>query len=172
MNPLAPFLPVNRASATAYLVGIGFLAVLDFLRLKSGLPGMLVFVGMLAIWFLVLSLHVNRRRHAGRDIGLAFLPVGLAILGKVLGSFIALMPGVYSAMMDFAESNGVDTSDPVALQEALSEPGFQTEFQRQMEANPELVAHIASATGGGSFLGFWLVIAAFAIFYSRMPKAG
>ena len=171
MNPRVLFLPMYRASSTAYLGGIALLAVLDFLRLQSGLPGMLVFFGLLGIWFAVLSLHVNRRRHAGREIGLAFLPVGLAVVGKLLGTFIAFMPGIYVAMMDFAASNGVDTSDPDALQQALSDPGFQTEFQRQMEANPDLVAHIASSAGGGSFLGFWLVIAAFAIGYSRMPKA-
>ncbi|WP_203292702.1 hypothetical protein [Maricaulis parjimensis] len=172
MNPLVLFLPVYRASVTAYLGGIALLAVFDFLRLQSGLPGLMMVFGMLAIWFFVLSLHVNRRRHAGRDIALAFLPVGLAILGKMLGSFIALMPGIYSAMMEFASGNGVDTSDPQALQEALSDPGFQTEFQRQLEANPELVEHIASASGSGSFLGFWLVIAGFAIWFSRMQRAG
>ncbi|MAK65246.1 MAG: hypothetical protein CMF75_10990 [Maricaulis sp.] len=170
MNPLVPFLPVYRASVTAYLGGIALLAVLDFLRLQSSLPGGAMILGLLAIWFFVLSLHVNRRRHAGRDIALAFLPVGLAIVGKILGSFISLMPGIYTAMMEFARSNGVDTDDPQALQAALSDPGFQTEFQRQLEANPELVEHIASAAGSGSFLGFWLVIAGFAIWFARMQK--
>ncbi len=172
MNPRVLFLPMYRASSTAYLGGIALLAVLDFLRLQSGLPDLLMYFSLLGIWFCVLSLHVNRRRHAGRDIALAFLPVGLAVVGKIVGTFIALMPGIYVAMMDFAASNGVDTSDPDALQQALSDPGFQTEFQRQMESNPELLEHIASAAGGGSFLGFWLVIAAFAIWFSRLQKTG
>ncbi|WP_300541085.1 hypothetical protein [Maricaulis sp.] len=172
MNPLVLFLPVYRASITAYLAGIAILAFLDFLRIQYGLGPVPRWVGMLAIWFFVFSLHANRRRHAGRGIGIAFLPLGLAIVAKGIGAFFAMIPGAYSAMTEFAAENGVDTDDQQALAEALNDPGFQQEFQRAMQNDPELLQQLMSATGPGSFIGFWLVIAVFAIWFARMARPG
>ena len=134
MNPLVLFLPVYRASTTAFLAGLGVLALLDFARIEFGLLGGLSWIGMLAIWFFTLSLHINRRRHAERGVGLAFLPLVLAVIVKGIAAFFAMVASLYPAMLRFAEDNGVDTDDPVALNEALSEPGFQQEFSRSRQS--------------------------------------
>jgi hypothetical protein len=172
MNPLVLFLPIYRASATALLAGLAVLAVADFVRIQFGLGPVPIWIGMLAVWFFVLSLFINRRRHAGRGVGLAFLPVGLGIVGKGIGAIAGLMPGIYSAMIDFAAENGVDTSDQVALAEAMNEPGFQQEFQRALQENPEMLEQLTATTGLASFIGFWLVILAFAVWFSRMSRQG
>ena len=172
MNPLVLFLPVYRASTTAFLAGLGVLALLDFARIEFGLLGGLSWIGMLAIWFFTLSLHINRRRHAERGGGLAFLPLVLAVIVKGIAAFFAMVASLYPAMLRFAEDNGVDTDDPVALNEALSEPGFQQEFSRQLQENPEMVAQMLESSGISSFIGFWLVIAIFAIWFARMVRTG
>lgn len=70
-------------------------------------------------------------------------------------------------MINFAEQNGVDTADQQELAEALNAPGFQQEFQRALQNDPELVQRLLSATGFASFIGFWLVILLFALWFAR-----
>ena len=89
-----------------------------------------------------------------------------------IGAIAGLMPGIYNAMVEFAAENGVDTSDQAALAEAMGEPGFQQEFQRALQENPEMLEQLTGATGLASFIGFWLVILAFAIWFSRMSRQG
>lgn len=172
MNPLVLFLPTFRASTTAYLLGLVVLAVLDYARLTYGLPLVPGWLGMLAMWFFVFSLHANRRRHAGENIGLAFLPILVAIVVKGIGSAIGFFPGVYASMVEFAESNGIDTSDQQALAEAMNEPGFQTAWQAELEADPDAVAAMLEGTAMPSFFAFWLIIAIFAIWFAQMKKSG
>lgn len=170
MNPLVLFLPVYRASTTAFLAGLALFAIVDVLRIQYGLGPVPVWIGMLAIWFFVLSLFINRRRHAGRAPGLAFLPLGLGLLGKGIGAMIGLMPGVYRAMIGFAEDSGVDTSNQQELADALNDPGFQQEFQRALQDNPEMLERLMGATGLASFIGFWSVIVLFALWFARQSR--
>ena len=170
MNPLVLFLPAYKASTTAYLLGIGVLAVLDFLRMSTigGTPPGLV--GMLAIWVFVFSLHANRRRHAGRDIGLAALPVGIAVIGKFIGAIVGAMIRMMFDLIEFAAANGVDTADQAALEEALNDQEFLDAFTRTIEQDPEYLPSLVEASQPASFIGFWLVIAAFAIWFFQMRK--
>jgi hypothetical protein len=170
MNPLVLFLPVYRASATAFLAGLALFAVIDLVRIQYGLGPVPVWLGMLAIWFFVLSLFINRRRHAGRGVGLAVLPVGLAIVSKGIGAMVGLMPAIYRSMVDFAADNGVDTSDQQEMAQAFNDPGFQQEFQRFLQDNPDRVEQLLGATGLASFIGFWLVIVLFALWFARLPR--
>lgn len=170
MNPLVLFLPVYRASVTAYLLGLVLLALLDAMRMAFGLVVIPSWIALLAIWFFVYSLHANRRRHAGREPALALLPVGIAILVKGIAAIGGVFPGMYAAMTDFAERNGVDTSDPQAFNNALSQPGFQAAFQDDLLARPEALEAMMAGMAWPSWIGFWSAIALFAIWFSRMRR--
>jgi hypothetical protein len=172
MNPLVLFLPIYRASTSAYVLGVILLATTDFVRLTYGLPLIPGWLGLIAIWFFVFSLHANRRRHAGESIGLAFLPLMVALLGKMIGSVVGFFPGVYESMRQFAESNGIDTNDTQAFAEAMNEPGFQQAWQTHLESDTELLMAMFEGTAMPSFIGFWLMIAVFAIWFAQMRKTG
>lgn len=172
MNPLVLFLPNFKASTTAYLLGLVILAAADYARLQFGIPFIPGWIGMIAIWFFVFSLHANRRRAVEQGIGLAFLPVTLAIVAKGIGAVVGFFPGLMDTMTQFAEESGVDTSDSAALQEAFNDPGFQQSYQAWLEANPEVIASFLSGTAIPSFIGFWLVIAVFAIWFAQMKRTG
>jgi len=168
MNPLVLFLPVYRATGTAYLLGLVVLALLDAMRLQFGLILIPSGIALIAIWFFVYSLHANRRRHAGREPALAVLPVVVAALAKGLAAVLGIFPGLVAAMMDFAERNGVNTADDQAFAAAISQPGFQEAFQEDLLTRPELMDTLASGMTWPSWFGFWLVIALFAIWFARM----
>ena len=168
MNPLVLFLPVYRASVTAYVLGLVLLALLDAMRMQFGLILIPSGLAMLAVWFFVYSLHANRRRHAGRVPELAILPVGAAILAKGVAAIGGIFPGLVAAMTDFAERNGIDTADQQAFANAINQPGFQEAFQDDLQARPETLEALLAAMAWPSWFGFWLVIALFAIWFSRM----
>ncbi|WP_417493630.1 hypothetical protein [Maricaulis sp.] len=170
MNPLVLFLPVYRASVTAYLLGLVALALLDAMRMQFGLIVIPSWLALPAIWFFVFSLHANRRRHAGQDPVLAVLPVLAAILGKGVGALVGFFPGMFAAMTDFAERNGVDTTDQQAFADAINQPGFQEAFQAEFQARPEMLDTLVAGMAWPSWLGFWLVIALFAIWFARMRR--
>jgi len=172
MNFGVMFLPIYRASTTAFLLGLGVFAALDAMRLSVEIPLFSGWIGMLAIWFFVYSLHANRRRHAGQETGLAFLPLGVAILGKMIGAMIVLISAVWQYMLEFASRNGVDVNDPEALGEAVSDPGFQEAMQAEINANPEVLLQWTGQASMMSWLGFWLVIALFSIWFANMKKSG
>ena len=172
MNPAVLFLPTYRASMTAFVLGLVVLAIIDFARMSSDIPYLSGAWGMLVLWFFVYSLHANRLRHAGRETGLASLPVGVAVIGKGIGFLVGLFPGIYASMLAFAEQNGVDTSDQVALAEALQDPAFSESWVASIEGDTALQEALVAATNSGSFIGFWLVIALFAIWFAQMKRLG
>ncbi len=73
-------------------------------------------------------------------------------------------------MRDFAERNGVDTADPHALTDAISQPGFEQAFLDDMQARPELIDTLTAGMAWPSWFGFWLVIGLFAIWFARMRR--
>ncbi len=171
MNPLVLFLPVYRASVTAYLLGLALLAALDAMRMQFGVILIPSGIAMIAIWFFVYSLHANRRRHAQREPALAVLPVGVAVLAKGMAALAGIFPGLVAAMTDFAERNGVDTSDQQAFANAINQPGFQEAFQEDLLARPEMLDALIAGMAWPSWFGFWLVIALFAPWFARMRPA-
>ena len=171
MNPLVLFLPVYRASVTAYLLGLVLLAALDAMRMQFGLILIPSGFALIAIWFFVYSLHANRRRHAKREPALAVLPVGAAVLAKGVAAVGGIFPGLVAAMTDFAERNGVDTADQQAFANAINQPGFQEAFQEDLQARPEMLDALMAGMAWPSWFGFWLVIALFAVWFSRMRPA-
>lgn len=170
MNPLVLFLPVYRASVTAYLLGLVLLALLDAMRMQFGLILIPSGIALIAVWFFVYSLHANRRRHAGREPALAGLPVLVAILAKGAAAVAGIFPGLVAAMQDFAQRNGVDTADPQAFANAINQPGFQQAFQDDLQARPELIDTLTAGMAWPSWFGFWLVISLFAIWFARMHR--
>jgi len=172
MNPLVLFLPVYRASVTAYLLGLVALALLDAMRLQFGLIAIPTGLAMVAIWFFVYSLHANRRRHAGREPALAIVPLLVAVLAKGAAAIGSIFPGLVAAMTDFAERNGVDTSDQQAFANAINQPGFQQAFQEDLQARPEALDALMTGMVWPSWFGFWLVIGLFAIWFARMRRPG
>jgi len=172
MNFGVMFLPVFRASTTAFVLGLGVFAALDALRLSVDIPLLSGGAGMLVIWFFVFSLHVNRRRHAGRGVGLSFLPVVFAIMAKGIAVASAVLQKAMESMMAFAESNGIDTADVEELTGAINDPGFVEAWQADMESNPEIILEWAAQSDWASYLGFWGVIALFALWFANMKKSG
>lgn len=172
MNPIALLLPNHRASVSAFVLGIVILMALDALRLSFGSAPVPGFVPLFAIWFVCFSLLANRRRHAGRDVGLAFLPLALAILAKGVGALVGIGTQVYTAMLEFADEQGLDTTDQAAFSEALADPGFQPAFQAWLESDQERLMAMMEAGAWPSFIGYWLVLGVFAIWFATLQRNG
>ncbi len=172
MNPGVLFLPVFRASMTAYLLGLALLALLDFWRLHSGIPNQFLGLTAIAVWFFVFSLHANRRRYVGRGSGMAFLPVILAAVAKLITGLVVIFAAVFDQMRAFAAENGVDVSDDEAFLNALADPGFAAAFEEYAEGNEALAIEIAQAAATPSYIAFWLVILAFAPWFAQLKRKG
>lgn len=172
MNPGVLFLPVFRASMTAYLLGLALLALLDFWRLHSGIPNQFLGLTAIAVWFFVFSLHANRRRYVGRGSGMAFLPVILAAVAKLITGLVVIFAAVFDQMRAFAAENGVDVSDDEAFLNALADPGFVAAFEEYAEGNEALAIEIAQAAATPSYIAFWLVILAFAPWFAQLKRKG
>ncbi|MBO6798152.1 hypothetical protein [Maricaulis sp.] len=181
MNPGVLFLPVYRASTTAFLLGLLVLAVIDFARMSSGVPFLSDGLGMVAVWFFVLSLHINRLRHSERGMGMAFLPVGLAVVAKFIGWIISIFTFAMQGMVVFAAERGVDVDPDGPLEDALTnpdfvqameDPQFVQSFTAWAEEDATMQAAAASVGEMSSFLGFWIVLAVFAIWFSQMKRLG
>ncbi|WP_323761474.1 hypothetical protein [Maricaulis sp.] len=172
MNFLALLLPNHRASVSAFVLGVIILMALDALRLTYGTAPVPGIVPLFAIWFVCHSLFANRRRHAGRGTGLAILPLVLAILAKGVGALVGFGMQVFEAMLQFAEEQGLDTSDQVAFSEALADPGFQPAFQAWLEADQERLMAMVQAGAWPSFIGFWMVLGVFAIWFATLQRNG
>ena len=173
MNPLVLIWPAYRASTSAFILGLVVLALVDAARIfvGTGVP-VLGFALFWAMMFFVLSLHINRLRYVERSAGMAFLPVGLAFVGKGIAGFIGFMGAIMEAMYAYAEEQGVNVDDANELQQAMSDPGFQQSFQTALESDPDRVIEMISASAMPSFVVFWLIIAIFAIWFAQMRPNG
>jgi len=177
MNPLVLFLPVYRASRTAFVLGLVMLAAIDAVRMSfAGQVStfLLVLILALAMGFFVTSLHINRLRYVGRGGGLAALPLLAGWVVSFIAAFGGWMAGYMEAVRQYLAANGNDTSDEIVL-EALQDPAFQQEIQRAMQSDPQLGMTVLGAGAWPSYFGFWVVIAAFAIWFATMkprPPAG
>ena len=171
MNPLVLFVPSLRASTAAFVLGLILLAVLDYFRITL-LDGSVMLLGMALVWYVTFCLFANRRRHASRGMGLAFLPVILAIVVKGIGSAVGFGLGSWNLMLEFAEENGIDTSDMQEFSESVNDPGFQSGFEEWMVSNPEAAETMLAAAALPSYVAFWAVIALFAAWFATMRSAG
>ena len=172
MNPGVLFLPTFRASTTAYILGLVVLAIFDFWRMKSGVTHLNGWPGALLIGFFVFSIHANRRAHAERGRALGLLPVVVGWVVSGIGAIVAFMPGVFSAMRDFAAENGVNVEDDQAFAEAVQDPAFTDAFTAHIEANEAIGEAIVSSAQTGLYFGFWLTIVAFGIWFAQMKRRG
>jgi hypothetical protein len=172
MNFGVLLLPNHRASTTAFVLGVAFLAALDGLRIALGLPGLFDFVGSALVFWCVYALHTNRRRHANKGTGLASLPPILAVLAALIAGGVEFLGRLMQNMMDFASSNGVDPDDVEAFTAALNDPAFQAAWQESITANPEVMEAWMPGLTWAMYGGFWIVIAGFAIWFARMKSAG
>ncbi|MFY0637378.1 hypothetical protein [Maricaulis maris] len=172
MNPLAMLMPTHRASVSAFVLGLAALATIDALRLAFGTAPIPGFIPLFVIWWVCFSLFANRRRHAGRDTGLALLPILLAILAKGVGAIVGIGLRSFEAMMTFAEEQGVDTADQMALNEAMMDPGFQPAFQAWLEADEARLLEMLSAGAWPSFIGFWVVAGVFGLWFATLQRNG
>lgn len=172
MNPLALLMPTHRASVSAFVLGLALLAMIDALRLAFGTAPIPGFIPLFVIWWVCFSLFANRRRHAGRNIGLAVLPVLLAILAKGIGAMVGIGMRLFAGMMTFAEEQGVDTTDQIALNEAMMDPGFQPAFQAWLEADEARLLEMVSAGAWPSFIAFWVVAGVFGLWFATLQRNG
>lgn len=172
MNIGVLFLPVYRATSTAFVLGLVLMAGVDAIRISFDIPIISGWVGMIAIWLSVYSLHANRRRHANKSSGIAMMPAILAVLASAISGFVQVMRLGWQHMLEFASANGVDTDDVEALTAALNDPGFQTAWQENLSANPEVMEVWLPGISWASYAGYWLVVAGFAIWFAKMKSAG
>ena len=164
--------PNNRASTTAFVLALAFFAALDGLRIGLGLPAFWNFLVSLFVFWCVLSLHFNRRRHANKSTGIAFLPPTLAIIGSVLAGMGEVLGHMTEHMMEFAAANGVNPEDVEAFTAAVNDPAFISAWQDNLTANPDIYETWMPGVTWASYGGFWIVLAGFAIWFTRMKSAG
>ena len=177
MNPLAFFLPGQRASSSTFFVGLFVLAVLDAVRLwalqqdflaDTGLVATIVPIGsMILMMLFVLFLFMNRRADAQRGPGLAFLPVGLSFLARLIGAGAFVMIAGIGLTTEFAASQGQD------MMAAAQDPAFQEQFEAWTEANPDATAGIQTTSAIISFVAFWVPAFLFGFWFAGMrPEVG
>ncbi|MEE2567237.1 hypothetical protein [Hyphobacterium marinum] len=172
MNPLAFFLPGQRASSSTFFIGLVVLAVLDAARLYVLQAGMLPDTGPVAVilpigslivmMLFVLFLFMNRRADAQRGPGLAFLPVGLSLLIRIIAGGIFVTVAGMGLMQDFASSQGQDWMT------AAQDPAFQDQFEAWLEANPENAGGIDTTSAIISFVAFWVPAFLFGLWFGGM----
>tara|TARA_R110002096_G_scaffold70585_2_gene169239 strand:- start:343 stop:879 length:537 start_codon:yes stop_codon:yes gene_type:complete len=172
MNPLAFFLPGQRASSSTFFIGLVVLAALDAARLWALQSGMMPSEGPVAmiapigslilITLFVLFLFMNRRADAQRGPGLAFLPVGLSLLVRIVGAGIFVTVAGMGMMQEFAAEQGQDWMT------AAQDPAFQEQFQAWSEANPDATDGIQLTSAIVSFAAFWVPIALFSFWFAGM----
>lgn len=172
MNPLAFFLPGQRASSSTFFIGLFVLAALDAARLwalQSGmLPAegpvaMIVPIGSLILMTLfVLFLFMNRRADAQRGPGLAFLPVGLSLLARIIGAGIFVTVAGMGMMQEFAAEQGQDWMT------AAQDPAFQEQFEAWTEANPDATDGMQMMSAIISFAAFWVPAFLFGLWFAGM----
>lgn len=170
MNPLVIFLPMFRASRTAYVLGFVALAALDAVRVSfagNASSFLLVLTLALVMGFFVISLHMNRLRYVGRGVGLAALPYGIGVVVSAIAAFAGWMGGYMNAARLHLAEGGNDVGEDAVIQ-ALQDPAFQQEMQRAMQNNPELGMMVIGAGAWPSYFAFWIVIALFGIWFALM----
>lgn len=170
MNPVAWFVPGLRASGLTFFFGLIVYLVIDGARLYAAakemvdVPGYVWLAGFAVIFLLLVFLHFNRLNDAGKGWAWLFLPLGLGLLAKGIGSFTGLMIGSFGLMGQYAEEQGTD------LQSVAQDPAFQEQFQVWLESDPERVMHIASLTIWPSFIAFWVVVVLFGLWFMSMKR--
>lgn len=172
MNPLAFFLPGQRASSSTFFIGLVVLAALDAARLyglqagtlpDEGPVAAIIPIGSLIVMTLfVLFLFMNRRADAQRGPGLAFLPVGLSLLIRIIAGGVFVTVTGMGMMQEFAASQGQDWMT------AAQDPAFQGQFEAWLEANPESSDGIQTTSAIISFLGFWIPAFLFGLWFGGM----
>ena len=161
MNPLAFFLPGQRASSSTFFIGLVVLAALDAARLWALQSGMMPSEGPVAM-IAPIFLFMNRRADAQRGPGLAFLPVGLSLLVRIVGAGIFVTVAGMGMMQEFAAEQGQDWMT------AAQDPAFQEQFQAWSEANPDATDGIQLTSAIVSFAAFWVPIALFSFWFAGM----
>jgi len=171
MNLMAFFTPGQRANAPTFFAGLLTLGILDAVRIWAlqqelpfeGVAAVIVTFGSLFVMVLfVLFLFMNRRRDAERGTGLAFLPVLVSLAIKGIAVFAIITVLSMGLMGEFAESQGQD------MMTAAQDPAFNAQFQAWIEADPERQSSIAAATLAPAFLGFWIPLALFGLWFGSM----
>lgn len=161
------FKPGGRADARTFQIALALVALLDAVRLTA-FGALAAPAWLLVLVFLSFALS-NRLRDAGRGMLLALVPIAVAIAAKTLFAFIAIFTALFPDFMRFLEERGVDLEDPAALQAAGSDPSIQSDYEQRLMQSPELMQQVASAGEWPSTWAFWIVIALFAIAWSRWP---
>ena len=161
------FRPGRRADPRTFQIALALVALLDAVRLSAfgALAGP---AWLMVLLFLAFALS-NRLRDAGRGMLLAVAPIAVAIAAKALLAFIAISAALLPDFMRFLEERGVDMNDPAALQAAGSDPTMQTDYEQRLMQSPELLQQVATAGEWPSTWAFWIVIALFAVAWSRWP---
>jgi hypothetical protein len=172
MNPGVMFLPIYRATTTAFILGMVVLAIFDAIRIAGWVPDFANNYLMMVVWLGVFSLFANRRRHAGKGFGLAFLPVIVAVLTKGIGALVGMLPPAMESMYAFAAENGVDTDNTAELSSALNDQGFQQAWQQSLTENADGLSMFEAASTWPSFIGFWIVVVLFGFWFAGMKKTG
>lgn len=171
MNPLAIFLPGQRASSSTFFIGLVVLAVLDIARawilqqdlgLEGFAAGALGIGSIILILLFVLFLHMNRRRDAGRGAGLAFLPVGVAGVVSLLVFFGTATFLSFGLMGELAAEQGQD------LTTAMQDQAFVAQYQEWLAEDESRQAALALPIMIAGFLGFWVTIGLFAPWFGGM----
>ncbi|MCH8489783.1 MAG: hypothetical protein LAT81_07600 [Oceanicaulis sp.] len=162
----AAFLPNQRADGDQYWIALGLIAAVDFVRLSlMGVQGSIVWP---MVAFFVLAAHINRLRHAGRRADMAVVPLLVAWLAKFAAGILAMTVAVLPAFLDIMRESGVDLDDPQAVNAAAYDPALQQALSDRLSSDGELARQIAEAGIWPSTWAFWIVIALFALWFSRL----
>lgn len=163
LNLRAAFFPTYRADPQSYWLGLGLIALIDAVRLSlTDGSGMLPW---LLVVFFTACININRLRDAGRQGPLAIIPVGAGVAAK---SVTALFASAFIAMETFLSQQGVDTADSSAVMAAISQPDFQTQYQRHLETNPDALAAALTDAAWISTWAYWLAVAGVGLWFARL----
>lgn len=159
------FMPVFRSTEDEFWIGLGVIAALDAVRISlSPAAGLLSF---LVIAYFVSAVFINRYRAMGKPSILALGVLGGAIAAKMVIGLFAMAVRAYPQFVAFLESQGVNMSDPAAVQAAASDPVIQQAYQTRLSSDPDFAMAILHAGAWPSVWAFWLVLAAVGYWTAR-----
>jgi len=175
MNPLAIITPTQRAAPMAFLIGLILLAVLDGVKTWYGLSLISaegggdgfgnISMGLFALMLVFVSfLFINRRRDADRGVMLFLLPVILAAVVCIIGSFIMITIASLGLMGEYAETVGRD------VMTVAQDPSFQAEFQSWLEERPEMAVGMVQPAAWAGFAAFWGITLLFGLWFMSMKR--
>lgn len=155
-----------------FLLGLLVLVVIDFVCILFGVLFLFGWFGLFVMVFFVYLLYVNCLCYVDWGMGLVVLLLGIVIVIKGIGVVVGILFGVIQSMIDFVVLCGVNIEDQQVFVEVMQDFVFVEFWMMVLEIDEVLQVSLQVVLGISFFIGFWLVIVLFVIWFVQMKCLG